>query len=285
MKASFHELNLKFAICALIAVTAASISTQAYDGKPQSLTAKERPREIEGVGIEEKLGTYLDPNIKFKNENGEEVALSAYFDGKTPTIISPVYFSCPGLCNFHLNGLIDGLKEMNWTVGEKFKILAISFDAKETPELAAGKKKNYMKVYDRAGSEGGWHFLTGSQESVDQLTKAIGFKFRWNKEAQEWAHASAAVVVSPKGEITRYLPGIMFKGQDIKLALNESAQGKIGSLAESLILYCFQYDRHENKYSLAAFKLVQLGGLLMMLVMAVWLGPVWYRARKLGGQE
>lgn len=269
----------------LVTVAVAPYIALAYDGKPQSISAKETPKELEGVGIEEKLGTYLDPNIKFKNEKGEDVTLGSFFDGKTPTIISPVYYSCPGLCNFHLNGLIDGLKEMKWNVGDKFKVVAVSFDAKENPDLALQKKASYMKVYSRPGTENGWHFLTGSQESIDQLTKAIGFKFRWNAEAKEWAHASAAVVTSPKGEITRYLPGIVFKGQDIKLALNESAEGKIGSLAESLVLYCFQYDRHENKYSLAAFRLVQLGGVLVMLVMAIWLGPVWYRARRPEGQK
>lgn len=283
MKSSILVCKMTLALCLLLA--AAPHFAQAYDGKPQSIAAKETPKELEGVGIDEKLGTYLDPNIKFKNEKGEEVTLGSFFDGKTPTIISPVYYACPGLCNFHLNGLIDGLKEMKWNVGDKFKIVAVSFDAKETPDLASQKKASYMKVYSRPGTENGWHFLTGSQESIDQLTKAIGFKFRWNAQANEWAHASAAVVASPKGEITRYLPGIMFEGQDIKLALNESAEGKIGSLAESLILYCFQYDRHENKYSLAAFRLVQLGGVLVMLIMAIWLGPVWYRARKLEGQK
>lgn len=252
----------------------------AYDGKPAVGASTERPKELEGVGIEEKMGQYLDLNLPFKDENGQTVTLGSFYDGKNPVIISPVYYSCPGLCNFHLNGFTEALKEMDWNIGDKFTMLAISFDAKEGADLAKQKKDSYLKVYGRPGAEKGWHFLTADQATIDAFTKAVGFKFKWNEEAKEWSHGSAAIVTSPKGEITRYLPGIMFSAKDIKLALNEASEGKIGTFVDSLVLYCFKYDPHQSKYTLYAFNLVKLAGGLMVLLLALWLLPVWLRTRR-----
>lgn len=259
-----------------------SAGAQSYDGKPAPKVASEQAAELEGVGIDEKLGSKLDLTMKVKDDNGQEVALASFFDGKHPVIISPVYFSCPGLCNFHLNGLTDALKLMDkeWTIGKKFKLLSVSFDSKETPDLAAGKKQTYMKLYDRAGSEKDWHFITADESTVQALTQALGFKFRWDEKSQEWAHASAAIVITPDGTISRYLPGIMFNPQDIKIALNEATDGKIGTFVDSLVLYCFKYDPHQSKYTLVAFNVMKMGGAVMVLVMVIWLLPVWIRARR-----
>ncbi|QDK43898.1 SCO family protein [Bdellovibrio sp. ZAP7] len=278
LKAKKMGIVLTGTVLVLFSVT----TTFAYNGTEAGMAAGDKARELQGVGIEEKLGKKLDLGMKFKDETGKEVALGDFFDGKHPVIISPVYFSCPGLCNFHLNGLTDALKVMdkNWTVGGKFKVVAISFDSKETPEIAAHKKELYMKLYDRPGSESGWHFLTGNEQQVRALTEAIGFKFRWDETQKEWAHASAAVVASPEGTVSRYLPGIMFNQQDIKLALNEATEGKIGNFVDSLVLYCFQYDPHKSKYSLAAVSIMKMGGGVMLLVMVLWLLPLYIRSRR-----
>lgn len=281
-----NELVLKTKTMGAVLTTAVlvlfSASAQAYDGKPAPMVANEQPKELEGVGIDEKLGSKIDLTLKVKDDNGQEVALGSFFDGKHPVIISPVYFSCPGLCNFHLNGLTDALKLMDkdWTIGKKFKLLSVSFDSKETPDLAANKKQTYMKLYDRAGSEKEWHFITADESTVQALTQALGFKFRWDETAQEWAHASAAIVITPDGTISRYLPGIMFNPQDIKIALNEATDGKIGTFVDSLVLYCFKYDPHQSKYTLVAFNVMKMGGAVMVLVMVIWLLPVWIRARR-----
>lgn len=242
--------------------------------------ASEKPAQLEGVGIDEKLGQSLDLSIVLKDEAGVERPLQSFFDGKTPVIISPVYFSCPGLCNFHLNGLTEGLKGVDWSVGTKFRVLAVSFDSKETPELAGKKKETYMKLYERPGTEAGWSFLTGSAESVRRLTESVGFKFRWSEETQEWSHASAAIVVSPTGTITRYLPGIMFEPKDIRLAVLEAGQGKVGTFVDQLVLYCFQYNPHQSRYTIYAFNMMKLGGGVMMLFLAIWLLPFWWRSRR-----
>ena len=260
-----------------------SLNAQAdYDGKPAPLVASEAPKELAGIGIDEKLGAELDLNLKVKDDNGHEVTLGSFFDGKHPVIISPVYYACPGLCNFHLNGLTDALKLMEpaWSVGKKFKILSISFDPKETPDLAAKKKETYMKLYGRSGAAESWHFITADETAVKAITESVGFKFRWDEATKEWAHASAAVIVTPDGKISRYLHGIMFEPKDIKLALNEATEGKIGNFVEHLVLYCFKYDPQQSKYTLAAFNVMKLGGAVMVLMMVLWLLPVYIRTRK-----
>lgn len=252
-----------------------------YDGTPAPKRADEKPPQMEGVGIDEKLGKSLDLSIPFVDENGNTVTLGQYFDGKTPVILSMVYYSCPGLCNYHLNGVVEGLKGVDWSLGQNFKMIEISFDPKENATLASAKKQTYMKVYDRPGAEKGWHFLTGSPESIKRITENVGFKYKWIEQDQEWSHASAAIVATPQGILSRYLPGIFFESRDLKLALNEATQGKIGSFIDSLILYCFQYNPHQSKYTLAAFNLMKLGGALMVLVMAIWLLPFWRRSLKI----
>lgn len=260
---------------------------QAYDGSPAPKVADEKPKELTGVGLEEKLGAKIDLSLKVRDENGQLVALSNYFDGKRPLILTPIYFSCPGLCNFHLNGLTDALKlmEKDWSVGGKYKILSFSFDSKETPDLAIKKKQTYMNLYGREGASDNWHFLTADENTVQALTSSIGFSFKWDEASQEWAHASAAVVITPDGTISRYLPGIMFSPQDIKLALVEASEGKIGSVVDHLVLYCFKYDPKQSKYTLAAFNVMKLGGAVMVLLMVLWLLPIYIRSRRAKNKE
>jgi protein SCO1/2 len=276
-------LGTALSVAVLFLFSAQSVQAYEPSDKPAPMVATEKAPELEGIGIDQHPGAKIDLSLKVKNEDGQEVTLGSFFDGKTPVILSPVYFSCPGLCNFHLNGLTDALKMMDpkWSVGGgKFQIISISFDSKETPDLAAKKKATYMKLYERAGAEKAWHFLTADEATVQAVTKSLGFKFRWDEKAQEWAHASAAVVISPSGVISRYLPGIMFSPQDIKFALIEASEGKIGSMVDSMVLYCFKYDPHQSKYTLVAFNVMKMGGVLMILVFALWLLPVWYRARR-----
>lgn len=251
-----------------------------YSQQAEPLVATQVPEQLKDVGIKENLGAVLDLNLPFVNEQGQSVVLAQYFGGKKPVIISPIYYSCPGLCNFHLNGLVDGLKGLDWSVGNQFDVIAVSFDSTETPELAKNKKENYMKVYDRPGSETGWHFLTANSDTVKALTESLGFKFKWSEEMKEWSHASAAIIVSPEGKISRYLPGIVFEPKTLKLALNEGSQGKVGNLIDSLILYCFQYNPHKSEYTLVAFQIMKLAAFLTVLIFIFWMVPVWIRSIK-----
>ncbi len=267
-------------LLATFVVSSLSVFSKANDGRPAPLPAHEKPKQLEGIGIEEKLGAQLDLSLQFKDEEGNAVTLGQYFNGKNPVIVSPVYYSCPGLCNFHLNGLVDGLKTVDWSAGTKYQVVAISFDPKETPDLAKKKKENYLKVYDRKGTDSGWHFLTGDAENIKKLTDSVGFKYKWNDKDQEWSHASAAIIASPQGILSRYIPGIMFEARDLKLALNEASQGKIGTFIDALVLYCFHYDPHQSQYTLAAVNVMKLGGGLTILVLGLWLIPFWRRSQR-----
>lgn len=251
-----------------------------YTGEQPGKPASEVPEELKNVGIDEKIGQQVDLNLTVTDEKGEKVALSSFFSAHKPVIISPVYFSCPGLCNFHLNGLTETLKSVDWSPSKQFEIVAFSFDAKETADVASKKKQSYLKVYGRENTENGWHFVTADQETIKKFTDSVGFKFKWNDQAQEWSHASAAIVVSPEGKISRYLHGIQFEPRDIKLALNEAADGKVGSLVDSAMLFCFKYDSHQSKYGLQIFKLMKVAGAVTVLALALWLIPVMIRARR-----
>lgn len=257
-----------------------SVGAVAYEGKLSPLPADAKPRGLEDIGISEKLGSRLSLSLPVVDEQGQTRQLADYFHSGRPVIFSLVYYSCPGLCNFHLNGLVEALKGVDWNPGEKFEVVALSFDSKEGAELAGKKKQTYMNLLERPAAANGMHFLTASAGTIEQLTKDVGFSYRWSEEANEWAHASAAVVVAPDGKITRYLHGIMFDSKDVKLALSEATEGRIGSLVDKMVWYCFMYDPKQSKYTLAAFRLVQLGGALIVLVMAGLLVPQWLKARQ-----
>jgi protein SCO1/2 len=268
----FSTLNKQLLIAGFFSICF-SVSVLGYEAKPPQYAAGETPPEMKAIAIEEKLGTDLNLELKFNDENGQEVALSQYYDGKTPVIISLVYYSCPGLCNYHLNGLIAGLKDLQWNPGKEYKVLAISFDEKENAELALGKKENYLKEFGRGQDIKGFHFLTGSKGSIEALTASVGFKFQWNEKANEWSHSSAAILTTPQGKVSRYLHGVIFQPQDLKLAINEAAHGKMGGVLDRVLFYCMKYDPTASKYTIYAFRIVQIGGVLIIGFLALLLIP------------
>lgn len=247
----------------------------------ETLVSTEKPREVEGMGITEKLGTQLDLDLMINNELGEAKPLKTYFHSGRPVIFSLVYYSCPGLCNFHLNGVFEALQKIDWMPGRDFDVVAMSFDPEENAELAKAKKESYLDIYKRPGAESGIHFVTGSAETIRKVTEQVGFQYKWNESAKEWAHASAAIIVSPTGKVTRYLHGIMFDPKDMRLAISEGGEGKVGTIIDQMIWYCFKYDPTKSKYTLYAFRLMQVGGGLMILVLAAFLIPHWRREKAL----
>lgn len=251
-----------------------------YTGKAPGKAASEIPEELKNVGITEKIGESIDLNLVVTDDTGVKRPLSSFFKSHKPVIISPVYFNCAGLCNFHLNGLVDTLKSVDWSPSREFEIIAFSFDWKETSEVAAKKKENYLKVYAREETKNGWHFVTADEASVTAFTNSVGFKYKWNEQVKEWSHASAAIVVSPEGKISRYLHGIQFEPRDVKLALNEASNGKVGNIVDSAMLFCFKYDNHQSKYGLQVFNLMKLAGAITVMALALWLIPVMIRARR-----
>lgn len=256
---------------------------EAYTGHEPLKPVGEVPAEIKDVGVEEKLGQKIDLATMVTDEHNQQVPLSSFFKSHKPVILSPIYFSCPNICNFHLNGLVDVLKNVDWSPGNQFEVVAFSFDSKEKSDIASAKKESYMKMYNRPGTEAGFHFVTADEATIQKLTSEVGFKFKWNDQIKEWAHASAAIILSDDGTISRYLPGIQFEPRDVKLALNEAANGKVGNIVDSVLLYCFKFDRHQSKYGLQAFRVMQLAGALTAAILAAWLIPVLIRAKRENG--
>lgn len=252
----------------------------AYDPTDVRDQLNKTPDKIEGVGIDERLGHNLDPNIEFTDDTGQSVKIGKYFESGKPVIFSMVYYSCPSLCNYHLNGLTETLKNLNWTVGKEFEIVAVSMDHRESFDVAGPKKANYISEYGRPESASGWHFLTGDKASVDKLAGELGFKFRWLEEEQEFSHAAAAMILTPSGQISRYLHGIKFLPETLRMALLEASDGQIGSVIDQVLMFCFQFDPKKNKYTIYAWRLMQIGGLIMVVVLAIFLAPIWLRERR-----
>jgi protein SCO1 len=253
----FHKNKFTICVFATVWLILESISLFAETGLPLAL---------QDVGIDQKLKAQIPLNLEFSDESGKKVKLEKYFC-KRPVILSLAYYDCPMLCTYVLNGLVRSLKPLSFNVGEQFEVLTVSFDPKETSRLAAEKKLMYLKEYGRLNAENGWHFLTGDVESIRQLTSSVGFKYKYDPKDGQFAHASGIMVVTPEGKLARYFYGIEYSSRDIRLALIEASQNKIGSRVDQLLLFCFQYDPTTGKYSAYATNIVRLGGVLTVLAL------------------
>jgi protein SCO1 len=255
-------------------------SPRTYD--PSVDAAVGLPNALKEIGIEQKLGDSLPLQAEFTDENGETVQLGKYFNRGRPVIIAFVYYECPMLCNEVLNGLTGSLKGISLDAGRDFDVVSISFDAREhgKPGLAANKKAGYMERYGRKGTEAGWHFLTGTEESIQAATKAAGFGFRWDEKSEQFAHAGGIMVATPEGKLSRYLYGIDYSPKDLKFALMESAENRVGTTADRLLLYCYHYDPSTGKYGLAVLRVMRVGGVLTLLGMGAMGFVFWRRNRR-----
>ena len=229
-------------------------------------TATNKPSILQNVGIDQKLGAVIPADLVFNDEQGHPVRLGDVF-GNRPVVLVLVYYQCPMLCTMVLNDLLRTMRAIPETAGKDFDVITVSFDPRDTPELAARKKETYLAQYDRPGAETGWHFLTGSQESITALTSAVGFRYVWDPKFQIFAHASGIMVVTPGRKISRYFFGIDYDPKDLRVALAEASDGHIGGLADSILLYCFCYDPATGKYGLAISRLLKAGGVLTVLAL------------------
>jgi protein SCO1/2 len=236
--------------------------------------------DLERIGIDEHLGDKIDLSLKFTDDAGNPVTLGDYFHDDKPVILGMVYFTCPMLCNLTLNGENEVFGQLDFMPGEDFEVISVSINPKETPDLALAKKNNYLKELNRHGAENGWHFLTGAQEEIDALAKQVGFRYFWNEDQQQYAHASAIYILSADGTISRYMYGISFPERDMRLALVEAGEGKVGSSLDQLILYCYHYDPEAKGYVAAAGNIMRLGGGITLLVVIIMLSLFFLRERR-----
>jgi len=221
------------------------------------------------VGIVEHLGETVPLDLEFRDESGRTVRLGDLVD--RPTVLSLVYYSCPGICTPLLTGLAEVLNLMDMRPGEDYRVITVSFDASDTPKLASEKKRNYLNLIDRREFPAeAWSFLTGDQESIDAITQAVGFGYE--KQGRDFVHAAAIYVLSPKGKIVRYLYGTTFLPLDLKLALTEASQGRVGPTINKILLFCFNYDPDGRKYVLNTTRIAGTAVLLMALGFVIYLG-------------
>jgi protein SCO1 len=225
------------------------------------------PPALQDVRIEQKLDQQLPLDLVFRDESGQQVKLGQYF-GKKPVVLAFVYYDCPMLCTQVLNGMVTSFRVLPFQIGNEFDVVTVSFDPRETSALAASKKKvyvDYLPEKMRSGAQSGWHFLTGDQPSIDQLTKTVGFHYRYDEATKQFAHASAIMVTTPQGKLSRYFYGIDYSARDLRLGLIESSASKIGSPVDQLLLYCFHYDPATGKYGAAVMRVMRVAGVLTVL--------------------
>ena len=226
--------------------------------------ANMRPPGLKNVGIEQHLNEQIPTELTFRDESGKTVRLGEFF-GKKPMILNLVYYQCPMLCGEVLTGLDSALRVLKFNVGKEFDVLTVSFDPRETPQMATAKKAEYLKRYARPGAEQGWHFLTGPQESVAALTKAAGFQYEFNKETGQFAHATAIMILTPEGKISQYYYGVEFAPKDLRLGLIQASDNKIGTLVDQVLLYCYHYDPQTGKYGAVITRILRLSAAATIL--------------------
>ena len=241
-----------------------------------------RPKILQKVGIDQRLDQQLPLDLRFRDDAGREVKLGDYF-GKRPVILALVYYQCPMLCTLVMNGLTSALTVVRFNAGREFDVVAISFDPKETPAMASAKKRTYLNRYNRLGTENGWHFLTGDQAAIDAITRATGFRYAWDPELKQFAHASAIMLITPEGKISQYYYGIEYGPNDLRLGLVEASKNKIGNAVDQVLLYCYHYDPSTGKYGAVAMKIMRLAAGATVLVLGMFIFIMVRRDHESGG--
>ena len=267
-----RKFGLRFALLASLAAAAAFLSlapssaAQLASDPMQSVGV--RPELLKQVGIDQKLNQSIPLNLAFRDENGQTVELAQFF-GQKPVILTLVYYNCPMLCTQVLNGVESGLKELLTDIGKQFEVVTISIDPTESHVLAKVKQEMYVGMYGRPGAAQGWHFLTGDEPQIKQLADAVGFRYAYDPDTKQFAHASAIILLTPEGKISRYFYGIQFPSRDLRLGLVEASEGKIGTPVDQVLLFCYHYDPATGKYGLLISHVIQAGGALTVLILGI----------------
>jgi protein SCO1/2 len=264
-------LSVKFSV-------ALSIATLTLLASPIFAQQPGPPPILREVSIAQRLNEPIPPEIIFRDENGKAVHLGDYF-GTKPIVLSLVYFDCPALCTEVLNGELRTMKAITLDLGKDFDAITVSFEPKDTPELAKAKRDVYAGQYGRPGARENWHFLTGDQPSIDALTQAAGFHYAYDSASRQYAHAAAILVLTPHGRIARYFYGVQYPGRDVRLGLVEASEGKIGTPTDHALLYCYQYDPATGKYGLIVMNVVRAAGVLTVLVLGIFMFVMFRRER------
>lgn len=240
-----------------------------YGNQPRAGTpASELPAQLKDITFEQRLNETLPLDARFKDETGRSVALGDYFTGNKPVVFAFVYYQCPMLCSQVMNGISSALKAVPFAPGKDFDVVLVSFDPRDTPAAATEKKRAHLEYWGAQASAGAWHFLTGEESSIRRVTSAAGFNYRWDAATGQFAHVSAVLVVTPDGRLSRYFYGVEYSPKELRMALVESGEGRVGSMMDELLLYCYHYDPSAGRYGVIVMNLVRLGGVLTVGFMA-----------------
>ncbi len=264
------------ALLLALSANAAAALAQTQTGNPAN--ASQLPEALKGVGIDQRLGGLLPLDIALRDEEGREVRLGEYF-GDRPLILALVYYECPMLCTLELNGILKAIRVLPLALGKDYQIVTVSFDPGETPALAPRKKDEYMTQYRQPGAEKSWHFLTADAESIRRLTEAVGFQYTYDPKTDLFSHASAIIVATPEGKLSRYFYGIEYSPRDLRLGLVEASQNQIGSFVDQVLLFCFHYDPVQGKYSLVILNALRAAGVVTVLAIVAFLWVMLRRDR------
>jgi len=268
MDLQIGQVSKKYALlCFLLLISSGINGQRLTESDPQ----------LRGIDIEEHLGSLLPLDLVFVDENGQKVLLEEFFDNSTPVVFNLVYYECPMLCTFVLNGLMSGLSELKWQAGTDYRLVTLSINPEETYDLAKGKQKSYLPGLSQVSDSSAWKFLVGSQENITAVADTLGFRYYYDEELQEYAHTAATFILTGDGKISRYLYGLQYKPLDLRLALLEASEGKIGTTVDRLILYCYGYDPTRGGYVVIATQIMKIGGLLTLIILAVFIGFLWKR--------
>jgi protein SCO1 len=235
------------------------------------------PPALVNVGFTPPLNGQMPLDLAFRDETGREVKLGDYF-GQKPVLLAFVYYGCPMLCNQVEQGVVSSMKMVSFNPGRDYEVVFISFDPRETPGMAAQKKADAVSRYGRPGTAAGWHFLTGSKNSINAATQAANFRYTFSEKTKLFAHASGIMILTPGGRISRYFYGVEYPTRDVRLGLVEASQGKIGAPVDKVLLFCYQYDPTAATYSASILKIIRLSGVLTVLLIVA--GILIFRRRE-----
>jgi protein SCO1/2 len=266
-------VGVGMALCAAAAALAQQPAPQ------MGPAAGKKPAALEGVGIEQRLGSSVPLDALLLDEAGRPVRLGQYF-GTRPVVLVLAYYNCPMLCTQVLNGTVAAMRSISFDAGREYEVVTVSFDPRDKPRDAAAKKVPYVKEYGRPGAAAGWHFLTGSTASIERITDAVGFHYKWDESRGQYAHASAIYVLTPDGRLSRYFFGIEYAPRDLRLGLVEASNRKIGSPVDEILLYCYHYDPAAGKYGAVVMNMVRVAGAAAVLLLSTFLTIMWRRDAK-----
>jgi len=266
--ANTQPRRLPLAGAAFVVIAASTVTAQS--------TQRDVPPDTEGIEIVERLDERIPPDLTFRDHEGREVTLAEYLEPDKPVILTLNYYTCPQLCHLTLNALVRGLRDVEWTIGEEFRVVTVSINPDEGPDHATSFKRAYRGRYDRDMPEDGWSFLVGEEANIKRLADQVGFGYRYVPETGEYAHPSTIIFLTPDGRIARYINHIVFEPRDLRLSLVEASEGKIGTRTDDLMLFlCYEYDPDAGGYVMAAWKIMRAGGILTVLFIAVGLLVLW----------